>query len=156
MLGVMSTDARASDDAPEQGDLATAYRLQLAVTRLARLLRSEVQVTLTPSQASALGTIAASGPITLGDLAERERVAPPSVTRMVSRLEQAGYVQRSTDPSDGRVCRVSVTDAAEEMIAEARGRKADWLLQRMQDLSGSEKRALLDAVEVMETLVEVR
>jgi DNA-binding MarR family transcriptional regulator len=152
----MSELAPRPEYASEQGDLASAYRLQLAVTRLARLLRQEVQVTLTPSQVSALSTIRARGPITLGDLAERERVAPPSITRMVSRLEEEGYVERSTDPADGRVCRVAVTAAAEEMISEARKRKADWLLQRMEDLAGADRRALLDAVEAMETLAELR
>lgn len=143
-------------DAFEQGDLATAYRLQVAVTRLARLMRQEVQVTLTPSQASALSTIRARGSITLGDLAEHERVAPPSITRMVSRLEESGYVERSTDPADGRVCRVAVTAGAEEMISEARQRKAEWLVQRMDGLAGADRRALLDAVEAMETLAELR
>lgn len=145
---------RVHDAFDEQGDLATAYRLQVAVTRLARLLRQEVQVTLTPSQASVLATIRARGPISLGELAECERVAPPSITRMVSRLEEEGYVERSTDPADGRVCRVAVTAAAEEMISEARQRKAEWLVQRMEGLAGAERRALLDAVEAMETLAE--
>jgi DNA-binding MarR family transcriptional regulator len=152
----MPESAPRTHDASEQGDLATAYRLQLAVTRLARLLRQEVQVTLTPSQVSALATIRAQGPITLGDLAERERVAPPSITRMVSLLEEAGYVERSADPEDGRVCRVAVTAAAQEMISEARQRKAEWLVRRMEGLAGADRRALLDAVEAMESLAELR
>lgn len=143
-------------DPVDRGDLAMAYRLQLAVTRLARLLRQEVQVTLTSSQASALSTITAHGPLTLGELAERERVAPPSITRMVARLEEDGYVERETDPEDGRVCRVMVTDAAEEMIAEARQRKAAWLLGRMQSLTSDDRDALLAAVESMETLAGSR
>lgn len=152
----MSESAPRTHGVSEQGDLATAYRIQLAVTRLARLLRQEVQVTLTPSQVSALATIRAQGPITLGDLAERERVAPPSITRMVSRLEEAGYVERSADPSDGRVCRVAVTAAAEAMISEARQRKAEWLVQRMEGLADADRRALLEAVEAMESLAELR
>lgn len=116
----------------------------------------EVQVTLTPSQISVLSAIHARGSITLGELAEGERVAPPSITRMVSRLEEAGYVERSTDPGDARVCRVATTARAEEILSEARRRKAEWLLQRMDRLAGADRRTLLDALEAMETLVEPR
>ena len=150
------SDDEVTDEGPERDEAAAVYRLQLAVTRLARMMRQEVQVTLTPSQASALATIRNHGPITLGDLAERERVAPPSITRMVSRLEAAGYVERATDPADGRVCRVAVTGEAEEMISEARRRKADWLVHRIDDLADAERLALLGAVDAMETLAELR
>lgn len=150
------SDGEVTDEGPERDEAAAVYRLQSAVTRLARMMRQEVQVTLTPSQASALATIRNHGPITLGDLAERERVAPPSITRMVSRLEAAGYVERATDPADGRVCRVAVTGEAEEMISEARRRKADWLVHRIDDLADEERLALLGAVDAMETLAELR
>lgn len=129
-----------------------AYRLQLAVTRLARLLRQEVDVALTPSQISALATIRRSGPLTLGELAELERVAPPSVTRMVSRLEQDGYVERIPDADDGRVCRVAVTDVAEEMVAQARRAKASWLTGRMEELDPEERDRLLSAVAALESV----
>jgi len=71
---------------------------------------------------------------------------------MVARLEDAGYVERSTDPADARVCRVEVTDAAEEMISQARQRKAAWLVERMDHLSDAHRRVLLDAVDAMESL----
>lgn len=152
----MPETSTASEEAKRAVDQVVASRIEAAVTRLARLMRSEIQVALTPSQASALGTIRNHGPLTLGELAERERVAPPSITAMVSRLEEAGYVERSADPADARVCRVSVTAEAEAMIAEARRRKADWLLQRMEDLTAADRRALLGAVDAIETLAELR
>ncbi len=146
----------AASVAKDQAELADAYRLQMAVTRLSRLLRQEVQVTLTPSQISALTSIRLHGPLTLGELADHERVAPPSITRLVDRLEQDGYVTRSADPDDGRVRRVEVTTAADDMVAEARERKAAWLLERMSELSGSDRRLLRDAVDAMETLADLR
>ena len=136
-------------DAPATDDDA-AYRLQLAVTRLARLLRQEVAAELTPSQISALSAIRRRGPVTLGELAEHERVAPPSITRMVDRLAEEGYVKRIPDPDDGRVCRVVTTARAEEMVAEARARKAAWLDERMDGLRAADRRRVVAAEELVE------
>ena len=69
---------------------AMAARLRLSATRLARRLRQESGAGLSPSQQSALAVIANHGPLTLGALAEHERVAPPSITKVVSKLECDG------------------------------------------------------------------
>ncbi|MFV0317083.1 MAG: MarR family winged helix-turn-helix transcriptional regulator [Microthrixaceae bacterium] len=133
-----------------------AYRLQVAVTRLARLLRQEVPTELTPSQLSVLSSIRRHGPVTLGELAELERVAPPSITRMVSRLEDDGYVERIRCEDDARVCRVVVTDQAEEMVAGARQAKATWLTERMDDLPATQRRRAVAALEAIEALAGLR
>src|ERR687886_780902 len=83
--------------------------LRLAVGRLARRLRQQTEGGLTASQFSALSSISHYGPITLGQLAAVERLRPPSVTRMVSNLEDAGLVLRRADADDRRVCRVETT-----------------------------------------------
>src|SRR5436305_9814071 len=80
-----------------------AGRLRLSVTRLARRLRQEADAGLTPSQLSALAVIANHGPLSLGSLAEHERLAPPSITRLVKKLAQDGLVVRTTDPVDRRI-----------------------------------------------------
>ena len=46
---------------------------------------------------AALTTIEALGPITLGELAAIEQVQPPSMTRIVARLEEGGLVERQVD-----------------------------------------------------------
>src|SRR5438105_3631645 len=88
---------------------ALASRLRLSATRLARTLRREAGTGLSPSQLSVLATVDAHGPITLGTLASHERVAPPSITKVVTKLEAAGLVSRTPDPSDRRVARVNLT-----------------------------------------------
>src|ERR671925_2284122 len=90
-----------------------ASRLRLSATRLARRLRQESGADLSPSQQSALAVIANYGPLTLGALAELERVAPPSITKVVSKLECDGLVIRTPDPADRRVCRVAVSPSGE-------------------------------------------
>ena len=62
-------------------------RLRLVVARLARLLRQQDDSGLGPTITAALSTINKHGPLTLGDLAARERVAPPTITKVVDKME---------------------------------------------------------------------
>src|SRR5438309_8280661 len=85
-----------------------AARLRLSATRLARQLRQEAGAGLTPSQLSALAVIANHGPLTLGALADHERVAPPSITKVATKLEAQNLVVRTPDPADRRIAWVAV------------------------------------------------
>ena len=145
----MSPEVRADDDLTE-----AAYRMQMSISRLARRLRHEVHAGLTPSQLSARSTVSSGGPLTLGELAALERVAPPSVTRMVTNLENDGYVERVPDPADRRVVRVVATAKADEFVAVARARKAAWLIERLEALPAGERGALLGAVGALERLAD--
>jgi DNA-binding MarR family transcriptional regulator len=136
-------------------DPDTAYRLQFAVSLLARRLRREIGTGLTPSQLSVLSTVHRSGPLTLGELADCERVAPPTITRVVTKLERAGYLQRLPDPEDRRVVRVQLTDDARRLVLAARQAKADWVLARLGQLPPAQQRRLLAAVDAIEALAEM-
>src|SRR4051794_37516022 len=102
---------------------AMAARLRVSATRLARQLRQESDAGLTPSQLSALVSVERFGPMTLGALAEQERVAPPSITKVVAKLEAAGFLQRRPDENDRRMAWVSVTPAGRSHLARVRQRK---------------------------------
>lgn len=136
-------------DAPE-----VAGQLRLAVTRLARILRYQDPSGLSASQSSALAMIARRGPLTLGDLAAREHVTPPTITRVVDKLAHEGLVERAPDPRDGRVVMVALTSAGERWAAEARSRKTAWLAERLQDLPGADLRCLADAARILNQLTE--
>src|SRR6187455_2535455 len=88
-----------------------AERLRLLATRLARQLRQQADTGLSPSQLSALSTIDNHGPLTLGALADLERVAPPTITKVVTNLVTSGFIARQVDENDRRVVRVAITDA---------------------------------------------
>ena len=107
------TAAPTSDTAqPEVTELAS--QLRLAVARLSRRIRQQAASTgeeLTASTQAALASIERLGPITLGELAAVEQVQPPSMTRIVARLEEWGYATRVVDPADRRVARAAITDA---------------------------------------------
>jgi len=141
---------RNSTSAPE-----IASRLRLSATRLARRLRQESGAGLSPSQQSALAVISNHGPLTLGALAEHERVAPPSITKVVSKLECDGLVIRTPDPHDRRVCRVETSPEGAALLEEVRRRKTAWLTARISQLSPDHQRRLADALDVIDELVSL-
>lgn len=129
-----------------------ASRLRLSATRLARRLRQESSAGLSPSQLSALAVIGGSGPMTLGALAEQERVAPPSITKVVSKLESDGLVTRSSCPEDRRVCHVAISPDGAALLDETRRRKTAWLSARISELDSEQQRRLADALDVLDEL----
>jgi DNA-binding MarR family transcriptional regulator len=134
----------------DAGDVAA--RLRLSATRLARRLRQEAGSGLTPSQMSALASVHRNGPLTLGALAECERVAPPSITKIAAKLESDGLIERTTDPSDRRVHLVSATKAGRGLIAESRRRNTAWLTARVQGLDTDDQARLAAALDVLDHL----
>ncbi len=133
--------------------LFLASDLRLAVHRLARRLRVEQpDDDLTLTQISALATIWRFGPLTAGDLAQRERVRPPSISRVLASLEAAGLAQRRENPRDARQVIVSVTPAGDRRILEAVRMSEAWLAERLQMLTADEHDVLAKAAALMERL----
>ena len=107
----------------------------------------------TPTQNSALATIHRNGPISLGALADHEAVAPPTITRVVDRLETMGLVERRPDASDRRSTQVAITAAGTKLLATIRVRKNVWLATRLDALNDTDVRMLPDLVDVLEKLI---
>ena len=133
-----------------------AGRLRLAVTRLARQLRQTSDTDLSPTQGSVLATVGTSGPLTLGELAELERVASPTITKVIGLLHEKGLVDKITDPADRRFVRVQLTAEGEALLARTRARKTAWLARQLQDLSPEEIERLVAAADVLEHLTARR
>lgn len=123
--------------------------LARSVTRLARRLRQERRSPLTPSQFSVLGALTLQGPMTVRELAESERVSPPSATRMINGLVDAGYVGRHPHDHDGRQVVVAISDEGEEVLAAERARRDQWLAARLAELSEQDRRLLARAADLM-------
>jgi DNA-binding MarR family transcriptional regulator len=134
--------------------IEVAARLRLAIARTARRLRQEAGVDLSPSLAAALATVDKHGPLTPSELADRERVQRPTATRIVGRLAEAGLVQRTADPADGRVSLVSTTQKGRALLRRLRQRKNAYLARRLRDLEPSEVATLDRAAEILEDLLE--
>jgi DNA-binding MarR family transcriptional regulator len=144
----------ASPTAPRSPAYDLAGRLRLATARLARQLRLQADTGLSASQHSALASIEAHGPLTLGDLATREQVTPPTITKVAGRLEDDGLVDRTVDPADRRVSRVSITAEGRRRLERSRARRDAALAERLAVLDASDVERLRGAVDVLEALVD--
>lgn len=133
-----------------------AGRLRLAVTRLARQLRQMADSDLSPTQGSVLATLASSGPLALGELAELERVASPTITKVIGLLHERGLVAKVTDPADRRFVRVSLTAEGEALLERTRARKTAWLARQLRELPDADLAALSAATDVLEQLTTRR
>jgi DNA-binding MarR family transcriptional regulator len=137
-------------------DTELVGRLRLAVARLSRQLRQQGASDITPSQFSALATIENHGPITLGALASHERVQPPTMTRVVAALEEAGLVAREIDPNDRRIARVQVTADGRRFIDRSRRKRNAWIAARLRELPAEDVADLERTVRLLEHLLEGR
>jgi DNA-binding MarR family transcriptional regulator len=130
-----------------------AGRLRLAIARTARRLRQEAGSELSPSLTAALSTIERHGPMTPSELAARERIQRPTVTRLLDRLATAGLVTRTPDPADGRSSLVAATPAGRELIEAMRTRKTAYLARRLETLDADERATLERAAQILEKVL---
>lgn len=139
------------------GDVAVseelASRLRLSINRLHRLLRQESLAGLSPAQASALGAVSRLGDPTLGELASIEQVQPPTMTKIVAGLADAGMVTRITDTSDRRSARVRITPAGKRSLERIRTLKNAFLTRRLAELTPDQQAGAAELVDLLERLV---
>ena len=133
-------------------EAALAARLRVVLTRLHRHLRQQSVGGLTPSQGSALAAIERLGAPTLGELASREGVQPPSATRIVGALEEMGMVRRVADETDRRVARIELLPEGRRTLTRNRSARTAYLAARLQRLAPEERAALADMIALLEKL----
>jgi DNA-binding MarR family transcriptional regulator len=130
-----------------------ASELRVAVMRLARRLRTERPDTgLSLTQIATLGTIDRHGSLTPREIAEHERVQPPSMTRVLAGLEQLGLIVRTPHSRDGRQHLVSLTKAAQDLLREDKRRREAWLAQRLAELTVEERELLAAAAPIIDRI----
>lgn len=132
-----------------------AHDLRLAVMRLSRRLRQQrADHGLGLGQLSAIATLDRLGPMTPGTLAQHEQVRPPSMTKTLAALSEAGYVVRSPDPNDGRQVVVTLTNSARKLLREDRRRHEEWLATLLLGLDDEQRGALATALPLLEVLAD--
>lgn len=144
-MEVMSEPSRAATVTGRRPE-PLATRLRTTLLRTSRRLRDQRVGDLSDGQLAVLGQLFVHGPLTPGELAQRERVRPPSMTRTVQHLIDAGLAERGPHPLDGRQVLVSATQHGREHIVATRRRRDEWLQRRLASLT-SEERATLSAAE---------
>ena len=144
-------------DPPAAADAAerTADRLHSAAIHLLRRLRREDAKTgLSAPRLSALSVVVFGGPLTLGDLATAEQVKPPTMTRLVSALEEEGLVTREADASDGRLTRIRATARGRTLLLLGRANRVSALTAEVRALPDADRDVVERAVTILEGLVE--
>ncbi|ACL39025.1 transcriptional regulator, MarR family [Pseudarthrobacter chlorophenolicus A6] len=130
-----------------------AIDLRTAVMRTSRRLRVEATgEVITPGQYTVLAVLHGDGARTLRELADREHVQAPSMTRIVNALAEQGFVTRTQHPDDGRQVRIDITDAGRDVLAEARDQRTAWLAQRVAGLSAEDRDILSRAARIMQEM----
>lgn len=137
-------------------DAGLATELRFSVMRLRRRLVGERH----PDNDLSIGAMAVlwalhrQGDLTVGALADRERVRPPSMTRTVTALEDHGYVERHAHPSDGRQVVVHLTEAGAAVVRADAARRDRWLARRLQSLTPEERDVLRAAAPLLQRLAD--
>ncbi|GAA4420025.1 MarR family transcriptional regulator [Actinokineospora soli] len=135
------------------GESDVAARLYLAIGRLSRSLRRSGSAGLGHGAISALSTLVHAGEQRLGDLAAREGVAAPTMSRIVAALVEAGYVRREPDAADRRAWLVAATDEGERIVSGVRSNRVQDLGKRLERLSDADRATLVAAIPVLEALL---
>jgi DNA-binding MarR family transcriptional regulator len=126
--------------------------LRIAIMRTSRRLRTEASGdAVSPGQYSVLAAILLA-PMTLRQLADREHMQAPSMTRIVNALEQNGLVVRRDHPTDGRQVLVELTELGRQTIIEARNRRTEWMARKLAELSAEERAVLKSAAAILQRM----
>ncbi len=147
----MSTPIQTRSDA----GLATALRI--SVSRLARRLRAErmakgLEPGLSDTQLAALSALERHGAMTPGELADHEKVQPPSMTRVITVLEERGLVMRAPHASDRRQVVLTATEQGNAVVQQSRRLREAWLAKRLRELTPQERALLRQAAPILEKL----
>ncbi|MFW0787895.1 MarR family transcriptional regulator [Gordonia sp. CPCC 206044] len=125
--------------------------------RIGRAVRSRAGAgQLSAGQMSALWTIAQNAPIRATELADREGVTAPTMSRLVGALENRGLVERTTDPHDGRVSLFALTTPGMDYIQGASSRKSELFEEALASLDESERDTIARAMQrLADTMCEL-
>ena len=131
-----------------------AARLHAASIKLLRLLRRQDDASgLSAPRLSALSVLVFGGPLSLAELAAAEQVRAPTMSRLVEGLVRDGLVSREPVPGNRRQVRISATEVGRELLEAGRERRVRALVERLETIAASERRALARGVEIMERVV---
>lgn len=127
-----------------------AGELRIALVRTTRRLRAQRgEADLSEGQLAVLTTLDRHGPLTPGQLAEHERIRPPSMTRTVNGLADLGLVRKADDPADARCVVVHLTPEGSREIEVTRRRRDAWLSVALDELTDEERATLHAAAQVL-------
>jgi DNA-binding MarR family transcriptional regulator len=148
VTAVRSAEGRAPAEQPAD---QLARTLREAITRLNRRVRQTRPVgDLTFSQLSALTSLQLAGALTPRELADVERVQPPTMTKIVGKLEERGLVARTPHPTDRRQVILAATELGRAVHAQFERARNEWLAAQLAELAPAERDTLARAAEILQ------
>jgi DNA-binding MarR family transcriptional regulator len=145
----MTRRARPASAGAERFDVANRLH-SAAIHLLRRARRADAESHLPAPQLSALSVIVYGGGITLGALAAAEQVRPPTMTRLVASMEEAGLVERETDSADRRVVRIRATPKGRRLLEEGRDRRIAVIAEALATLPAKDVTEIARALDAIE------
>ena len=133
---------------------ALANRLRPVLLKLARELRREIHpLGVTGGQVALLVQIKYSPGVGIRELAARERISVPGMSKYVARMEASGLVERQPVGGDRRRVGLHLTDPGRKLLRSTRRLRTAWLARRMRRLTDEQLHALEAALEPLAMLV---
>jgi DNA-binding MarR family transcriptional regulator len=121
-----------------------AALLLQGVLALGRRLRAErPQGSQSLAVISLLSTLKRRGPLSSARLAAEERLQPQSITRLISSLEQKGWISRDSDQQDRRHVVISLTDDGRGILAVEMRARREWLRRALDATLNEQERAVV-------------
>ncbi|MEV0719441.1 MarR family transcriptional regulator [Asanoa sp. NPDC050611] len=134
-------------------DLAVARRIRVGVAAYSERIRAERAGFLTLTQTAVLGQLYRHGALTPGEIADRLRAKPQTLTRVFATLQERGLITRTPDPDDRRQALVTITDQGRGMLhVEMRPRDRFAAALITQELTAAERDLLAIAADLLERL----
>ncbi len=155
--GRLGEDPRDRESGPEDvAAIERAQQLTDVVTRLRRALRSSIRTdypweSLPMAQIELLQTLAAA-PLRVGELAARQRLAPNTVSGLVGKLLEAGFVDRQADPGDRRTARIALTEAGHQQLEDWQRAHERRIATALGTLSAADHDAVMAALTGLDRL----
>lgn len=144
------TDAQTAVD-----DVELVSRLRIAVAKISRSMDRQVGAgEMTRTQIQVLGTAVRRGPLRLSELAEVEGLNPTMLSRIVAKLDAAGYIRRLPDPDDQRVVQIEATPEGVRVQRRLRDERSALLSARLADLPPGASAQLIEALPALEDLAD--
>lgn len=151
LLARAEPDAEPDAESDEAVVRVLAQRLRPRFLRIAQAMRRDSQqLVVTTTQGAVLGLLLRGGPLGVGELARAEGVRPPTMTQVINRMEQLGWVAR-TGPAV-RGSRAEITELGRAVAADVEARRVELIARQLGDLSPAERAALEAALPVLDRI----
>src|ERR1700690_1578239 len=130
-------------------DNEIAANLRVVISRLVKILRNEIKTDelLSLTERSTLALVYQSSEILPSELAVMEKVTNQSMSQIINKLLELGYIKKTASKTDKRKVIITVTSGGKKFIERKRHEKQEWLARSIfEKTTQKEKEILVSAI----------